>query len=145
MPGRHQLVKSTLTFTATHINTVLLIFATAHKKTIKNWKHCSCINSKSARLNFTNPQKCSEKLFFDDTARKSKPAIWQLVKSTLKKSTFQFATAIKTNENIWEHCSCTVYKNLWHKKKYGHTEADSERVFSTSRRANSKLMAGNNS
>ena len=34
MPGRHQLVKSTLTFTATQLNTVLLIFATAHKKTI---------------------------------------------------------------------------------------------------------------
>ena len=31
------------------------------------------------------------------------------------------------------------------KKKYGHTEVDSERVFSTSQRANSKPMAGNSS
>ena len=56
-------------------------------------------------------------VFRRHSKKKQTYAIWQLAKSTLKKSTFQFATAIKTNENIWEHCSCTVYKNLSHIKK----------------------------
>ena len=82
------------------------------------------------------------------TTHEVKPNLWQLAtrkEPTHKNSTFYFETNNKSIEDIWEHCSCTVYKKLLQKKKYDHTEADSGRVFSTSQQVNNKPIAGNNS
>ena len=46
---------------------------------------------------------------------------------------------------IFGNTVAALFIKICGKKKYGHTEADSERVFSTSQRVNSKPMAGNNS